>query len=261
VGLDLVAQAGGLSTVAVRARPQEKGTKRVRLGRIGIGVGRGLMTDVELRVDLHPVGEGLGHRQSGRYPSCQARFSHGGCSAFALALSLICIRTDAALPLLRNDRRMKMENSDYDKALQSVDQMGRSAEALKLLSDASEVDIRAKYAVATWYLHGVEGVVKENKKMAFQILSELEKFNIAEALFDLAVFYDLGVNVEKNEIKAFELYIRAALLGDAESCIQLAQFFREGKLVPYSEPVAGAWEERALAPMSRASFPSRIWLR
>lgn len=135
-------------------------------------------------------------------------------------------------------------------------------EALEKLREAAAAgDPRAEYAIATWYLHGMEGVVERDVPRAFEMLKKLEDSFIAEALFDLAIFYDLGEIVEPDEEKAFSLYMRAALLGNRESCRQMAEFFREGRIVKHDEKLQQAWLKRAKQKESDISPPYRARLR
>ncbi|ALJ11564.1 tetratricopeptide repeat protein [Sphingopyxis macrogoltabida] len=134
------------------------------------------------------------------------------------------------------------------------------SEAYKLLSQASqEGDTRATYALSTWYLFGNE-VVEKNEEYGVKLLKTLEKSNIAEAIFDLAVSYDYGKHVKKNNRKAMSLYMRAALLGDKASCEQVSQYYSEGKSVPYDKLLADAWKERAEQEENSISPSYRVWL-
>lgn len=130
-----------------------------------------------------------------------------------------------------------------------------------LSSAAADGDHRAVYAVATWHLHGKEGFLDANPAKALPMLHSIEDSYVAEALFDLAIFYDFGEYVEEDEQKAFALYLRAGLLGDAESCGQISQYFREGKVVPDDQSIAEAWNIRSQQLEVDISPPYRIWLR
>jgi hypothetical protein len=130
-----------------------------------------------------------------------------------------------------------------------------------LRSAHSKGDKRAKYAIATWLLHGVEGIVHQDVRTGIQMLRELQYDNIPEALFDLAVSYDLGKGVKKNEKKAFSLYMRSALLGSSDASFQISEFYREGRLVSRDVPLARAWKVRSERNEQEISPPYRLWLR
>lgn len=151
----------------------------------------------------------------------------------------------------------------YARALTLADEGERGlGDVLVLLEEAAaRGDSRAKYAVANWHLNGMDGVVEKDPRAALILLRELERSFIAEALFDLAWFYDLGKFVRKNEHRAFSLYMRAALLGHSESCRQISEFYREGVLVGHDAKLAKAWATRAEQAEADISPPYRIWLR
>jgi TPR repeat protein len=150
----------------------------------------------------------------------------------------------------------------YDLALRMADSREQNLkEVFKYLSDAcASGEPRAKYAVANWYLNGVGHVDKDIPK-AFDILSEIEDSFVAEALFDLAIFYDLGRHVDEDAGRAFSLYMRAALLGHQESCRQMAEYYREGLIVAHDEALHASWLKRSQHEESDISPPYRIWLR
>jgi TPR repeat protein len=94
-----------------------------------------------------------------------------------------------------------------------------------------------------------------------KLLKSIEDSFIAESLFDLAVSYDLGVGVRTNDKRAFSLYMKAALLGHAESCQQISEYYREGKLVARDMSVAKAWKMRAACAEEDISPSYRVKLR
>ncbi|WP_439568603.1 tetratricopeptide repeat protein [Sphingopyxis sp.] len=133
-------------------------------------------------------------------------------------------------------------------------------QAHDLLVEAKKMgDLRATYALATWYLNGNDFIERDEKK-GVSLLKSLETSNIPEALFDLAVSYDYGKFVRKNQKKAFSLYMRAALLGDTASCDQLSQYYSEGKIVPYDMKLAEAWKLRSKQMQENISPPYRLKL-
>lgn len=105
-------------------------------------------------------------------------------------------------------------------------------------------DFRATYALATWYLFGNEAV-KVNKIKAAKLLKSIAHGQICEAMHDLGYCYDMGIGVRKNEKLAFQYYMKAALLGDPESCLQISQFYSEGLIVPYNKFLSQVWKDRS----------------
>lgn len=128
------------------------------------------------------------------------------------------------------------------------------------LSKAHEKgDVRATYALATWYLHGNE-VIEKNEKVGVSMLLDIEKSSIAEAIFDLAFAYDCGEFVDHDDLKAFSLYMRAALLGNREACSQVSQYYAEGVTVQHDPALADAWKARSEQEEQVISPPYRLWL-
>jgi len=150
----------------------------------------------------------------------------------------------------------------YEQALREADRANPDfAKVLILLRNAHEAqDDRATYALATSFRHGTFGLTA-NAREAHRLTKMLAKSNIAEALFDLAYSCDIGEFEKRDEVKAFSFYMRAALLGDQESCAQVAGFFREGTIVPRDPALAKAWRERSKLDESAISPPHRVRLR
>jgi uncharacterized protein len=74
-------------------------------------------------------------------------------------------------------------------------------------------DPRATYALATWWLHGKDILVKKNLRKAVGLLRKAADAH-PDATFDLAVSYEKGRGVRKSQKMAAKLYLKAALLGD-----------------------------------------------
>ena len=151
---------------------------------------------------------------------------------------------------------------DYEKALEIADGNGGHLNlALELLNNASEAgDERARYALASWYLNGTKVVNKDEEK-GRKLLKSLQQSLIAEANYDLGVMYDLGSGCRRNSKKAFEFYMKAALLGDCQACSQIAEFFRTGEVVQRSQVLAESWQKRSNQAEDTISPPYRLWLR
>jgi TPR repeat protein len=133
-------------------------------------------------------------------------------------------------------------------------------EAFELLTAASNKgDDRATYALATWYLFGNEVVDKDEERGVCMLIA-LHDSLVAEALFDLAVSYDLGRYVQQDDHKAFSFYMKAALLGDSDSCRQVSQFYAEGTVVGHDEALSKAWQMRSECDEREISPPYRLWI-
>lgn len=138
------------------------------------------------------------------------------------------------------------ENCDESKVLEFI--MAASAEG----------DDRATYSLSTCYYFGVWGVEIDAKR-AHNLALTLEQSNIAEAIFNLAVDFDLGKNTKRNPKRAFSLYLKAALLGDKEACKQVSQFFESGELVQKDKIIALEWKKRSECDEKEISPPYRRW--
>ncbi len=102
------------------------------------------------------------------------------------------------------------------------------ARALTLLTEAHDKgDCRATYALATWYLFGNEAI-QRNFRTAVRFLKLAAKADIAAAHFDLAVCYETGQGIKKNERTAFRHYLAAALNGDNDSFAEVGRCFYYG---------------------------------
>ena len=103
----------------------------------------------------------------------------------------------------------------------------------------------AAYALASWYLWGKKPHIKPDHKVAVRLLRTAVAAGNSDAMWDLAVCYDNGNGVRISEKKAFELYLRAALRGDARSTMELARRYYWGSGTRQDRSVSRIWLERA----------------
>lgn len=153
-------------------------------------------------------------------------------------------------------------SAKYDEALIFADRSPvEDNRIFSLLNLASEEgDDRATYALASCYRYGSFGV-KKDEKIAHSLTKKLQDSNIAEAIFNIAFDYDVGNYVKEDEYKAFSFYMKAALLGNLESCVQVSRFYKEGRAVRRDARLAKCWRDRSKFPEEKISSPSRVWLR
>lgn len=117
-------------------------------------------------------------------------------------------------------------------------------EVADLLSAAHAAgDARATYALATWHLHG--RFFRKSIRKAVALFRQAARHNVPDALFDLAICYELGEGVQKNEKTALELYLRAALQGDQQSVHEVGRCYYYGIGVKRDRDVADVWLARA----------------
>jgi TPR repeat protein len=140
-----------------------------------------------------------------------------------------------------------MLSPEYDEALAEMrGERADVARAAWLLQRARAAgDHRATYALATWYLYGKEPVIHRDMKMALQYLTEASAANVPEALYDLAVFRELGEDGVSDVAAAFELYLNAALRGDVQSIYEVGRCYYYGIGIPKHRKIAAIWMDRA----------------
>jgi hypothetical protein len=103
----------------------------------------------------------------------------------------------------------------------------------------------AAYALATWYLHGKDGVVPQDFDEAVKLLERAAAVHHREALYDLAACYSNGEGVEMDKAKAFDLYLQSALYGDDQAVFKVGQAYFYGNGVTEDRHVANIWLDRA----------------
>lgn len=104
-------------------------------------------------------------------------------------------------------------------------------------------DLRAAYALATWYLHGK--YFKKSLRKALRYLKRAAEADVPESLYDLAVCFEKGAGVKKNPSKALEFYLRAALVGDKQSFYEVGRCYYYGIGVKADKRIAEVWLNHA----------------
>lgn len=86
-------------------------------------------------------------------------------------------------------------------------------------------DPRATYAMATWHLHGHPdlGITRRPKTALPLLVSAARHFGFAA--LDLAISYELGRLVRRDEARAFRLYKRAARLGCVQARFEIGRCY------------------------------------
>ena len=125
-------------------------------------------------------------------------------------------------------------------------------EVLRLLNEAVRLgNKKASYALATWYLNGFH--VRKNYKKGFSFLQVAvqggaeNNFTLyKDALSDIAVCYELGNGVQKDEQKAYYYYVLAALNGDEQAKQELSRCLYYGIGVTKNKELSSLIDELAL---------------
>lgn len=85
----------------------------------------------------------------------------------------------------------------------------------------------AIYTIGTWFFHGLNGLI-QNRKKGVDHWKTAALQNIHEAFFDLGVSHEMGLGATKNEGKAFNYYLQAAICGDAQAHQEVGRFYYYG---------------------------------
>lgn len=107
-----------------------------------------------------------------------------------------------------------------------------------------EGDPQATYALATWSLSGNEFYPKDLRR-AVKLLKIAARADVAAAHFDLAVSYETGQGIKKNEKAAYLHYVAATLNGDAASMAEVGRCLYHGIGVSRDRKLADIWLRRA----------------
>jgi uncharacterized protein len=134
----------------------------------------------------------------------------------------------------------------FDRARKMMDDRAPTADIVSVLQQAIDAGSPgAAYALATWYLYGKDGIVPKDFGKAVELLQAAAETHYVDALYDLAVCYANGEAVEKSPEKAFELYLQAALHGDAKAIFKVGRSYFYGHGVAQDQRVANIWLDRA----------------
>jgi uncharacterized protein len=147
---------------------------------------------------------------------------------------------------MNQKKSTQVGKTNYDLALRAASRKRPDfTQAAALLEGGHlEGDRRATYALATWYLYGHAGYAKSLPK-AVQLLKIAVVADYAAAHFDLAVCYETGEGVKKNEAKAYLHYLAAALNGDLDSLGEVGRCLFHGIGTTRDRKAAEVWFRRA----------------
>ncbi len=103
----------------------------------------------------------------------------------------------------------------------------------------------AAAAVASWYAHGKH--VRKNARKAVEWFRKAADAGNSEGVYGLAGAYERGIGgLEKDERRAFELYVRSALAGEKFAIPEVARCYLYGIGVARDEVLGEIWLERAV---------------
>jgi TPR repeat protein len=111
-----------------------------------------------------------------------------------------------------------------------------------LLRAAKSGEPHAKWALATWYLHGNPVTTKDIRK-AIPLLKQAAE-SVREAQYELAVCYQNGEGVAKSPRKAFLLYLQSALNGDPQAHFEVGRMLYHALGVRRDRAQAWIWLDK-----------------
>jgi uncharacterized protein len=112
----------------------------------------------------------------------------------------------------------------------------------RLLQEGAEKGCpSASYALATWFLHGKENVVRQNRAKALKLLKFASYNGHPAACYDIAVSYETGIGIRQSLSRAFEYYTKAALLGDSQSFYEVGRMYYYGIGVKRDRRLSDVW--------------------
>lgn len=124
-------------------------------------------------------------------------------------------------------------NSDFETGLSLI---------MEAVADGDPV---AEFALSTLYLDGREPHVAVDKKKGIALLKSAAAANIADAQYELAICYENGDGVRKDDRLAFEWYLRAALRGNAQSVWEVGRCYYFGIGIAQNRRLSDIMADRA----------------
>jgi TPR repeat protein len=115
---------------------------------------------------------------------------------------------------------------------------------LGLKSAEAQGDLRATYAIATWYLFGKPPVIEQSTEKALELLRVAGRV-VADAAFDLAICYETAEGTAKDGLRALRWYMQAALLGRLDAYFEVGRCFYYGIGVKGKKGLAEPWFQKA----------------
>lgn len=88
-------------------------------------------------------------------------------------------------------------------------------------------------------------LIQPNPKSALDLYRLAAQQNLAEAFYNVGVYYETGTVVDKDPVKAFTFHLKAANAGIAQAMNRLAGLYVNGTGTPQDAVAASAWYQRA----------------
>ncbi len=143
-----------------------------------------------------------------------------------------------------------MANSAADKTYKQALKIARGGnpnlgEVFTLLNEAADGGSgAAAAAIASWYANGQH--VKKSTRLAVQWFQKAAALGSSEGFYGIAVAYHEGKGgLGKDDCRAFQNYLRAAIRGDKEAIREVGRCYWYGSGVQEDRETAEIWLHRA----------------
>ena len=127
-------------------------------------------------------------------------------------------------------------------------------ENVKHIIDKGDAEVQFNLGVCYEFGRGVE----KDEVKAFEWYKKAAEWGYAKAQFKLGICYEFGKGVERDERKAFEWYKEAVEQGDVEAQFNLGVCYEFGRGVEKDENKAFEWYEKA-AEQGHVEAAQRYW--
>ncbi len=122
----------------------------------------------------------------------------------------------------------------------------RHERSLRLLQEAHRNgDARASYALGTWKLHGTH--VRKDVTAGASLVQRAAAAGVRDAVYDLAVCFELGAGVKRDNRRALMHYVQAALMGDRMAAHEVGRCYYYGVGCKSDRVIARVWLDHAKA--------------
>ncbi len=123
-------------------------------------------------------------------------------------------------------------------------QYDKAASLMKKALIIPDIAAEVPYMLAEAYIVG-DGVEK-NEVKAFKLFDKAAKMNYRDAMLRLGDAYKYGIGVKRSPIKSYRFYRQAASIGSRDSMIALVENYKCGVGKPPNKRYYNVWKQRAI---------------
>lgn len=88
---------------------------------------------------------------------------------------------------------------------------------------AGDSNGEAEMALSGWYLSGADNLIEADDKLAFEYASKAAEKGLAKAQYAMGYYYEVGISVPLDILKAMEFYKLAAAAGNKDAQARLSK--------------------------------------